>query len=350
MATQRRNPLTGEWIIVSPHRISRPWGGEKSSSTGQGFTKVSSYLSPGAARSNGSVNPLYTSTFVFPNDFSALVQATPGEEPGTEPGEEPGTEPEDELFQSEPAGGECHVMCFSPHSHLSLPLMRHEDILSVIREWIRLSDQLKYNLYVQIFENKGAMVGCSNSHPHCQIWSSSFLPYLISLEDSHQREYFSKHNSPLLVKYLEKEMRCKKRVVEESEYWVALVPYWAKWPFELLLLPTRHVTKLRDLTEEEVLDLSSTMKRYLTRYDNLFECSFPYSMGWHEAPNTASDCSHWQLHAHYYPPLLRTATVKKHIAGYEMLAQCQRDLTAEDAAQRLKDCDALVHFTQRNID
>jgi len=200
------------------------------------------------------------------------------------------------------------------------------------------------------------MVGCSNSHPHCQIWASTFLPHHVSLEDAHQRAYHALHRTPLLVHYLARELTAQARVVEEGACWVALVPYWAKWPYELLVLPKRHVRKLRDVTAEEVEDLARTMKRYLTRYDNLFQCSFPYSMGWHEAPNSTvedsaaedsavEDNAHWQLHAHYFPPLLRSATVKKHIAGYEMFAQCQRDLTPEDAAQRLRDADPVKHYT-----
>ena len=200
---------------------------------------------------------------------------------------------------------------------------------------------------LQVFENKGAMVGCSNPHPHGQIWTSSFLPYLISEEDQKQKEYFEKHGTLLLQNYLTKELKKRERIVEEGEYWVALVPYWAKWPFELLVIPKRgDVRRLRDLTEDEISDLAVVMKRYLTRYDNLFSCSFPYSMGWHEAPNTTPDhVTHWTLHAHYYPPLLRSATVKKHIAGYEMLAECQRDLTAESAAERLRAADPEKHFT-----
>ena len=217
------------------------------------------------------------------------------------------------------------------------------------------------------------MVGCSNSHPHCQIFGTDYLPYLIAQEDTHQREFYSTHSTPLLHLYLQEELTNRTRVVEEGAAWVALVPYWATWPFEMIVIPKRHMTRLREMTNEEMEDLAATMKRYLTRYDNLFECSFPYSMGWHEAPNLKDNeansgdghteraeenegcpmshegcpMSHWQLHAHYYPPLLRSATVKKHIAGFELLAQLQRDLTPEEAARRLRECDPDVHFTKR---
>ena len=202
-------------------------------------------------------------------------------------------------------------------------------------------------LMFQIFENKGAMVGCSNSHPHCQVFGTDFLPYIIGLEDTHQKEFYQTHSAPLLHTYLQEELVSRTRVVEEGSYWVALVPYWATWPFEMILIPKRRISKLKEMTEDETVDLAATMKRYLTRYDNLFECSFPYSMGWHEAPNTGEDPSHWQLHAHYYPPLLRSATVKKHIAGFELLGQLQRDLTPEEAASRLSKCDPDIHFTKR---
>lgn len=336
MASQRRNPLTGEWIIISPHRLLRPWKGEKSKQAPPDLTR--SYLSPGATRSNGEVNPEYEHTYVFPNDFPALIPKD------GQPCE--GDDDEDELFSSLPATGECHVMCFSPDPALSLPTMSVDEIVLVIEEWRRQCKRLSHLTYVQVFENKGAIVGCSNSHPHCQIWASDFVPHEIQQEDQKQLEYYTKHGTPLLCSYLEKELVKRDRVVEEGRHWVALVPYWAKYPYELLVLPKRHITKLDNLTQDEVIDLAVTMKKYLIRFDNKFECSFPYSMGWHCAPNVPNDTSHWQLHAHYYPPLLRSASVKKHIAGYELLAQCQRDITAETAAQHLRDCDNSNHYAQ----
>ncbi|XP_055009627.1 galactose-1-phosphate uridylyltransferase isoform X2 [Boleophthalmus pectinirostris] len=296
----RYNPLRDSWVLVSAHRMKRPWAGQVEKPPEEHIPRYDPHnpLCPGNTRANGEVNPDYDSTFVFPNDFPALQPDAPS--PGTD---------QHPLFQSRSARGVCKVMCFHPWSDVTLPLMKKEEVVKVIDKWADLVRELGATYpWVQIFENKGAMMGCSNPHPHCQ-----------------------------------------DRVVVESSDWLAVVPYWATWPYQTLLLPRRHVLRLTDLTAEERKDLADIMKRLLTKYDNLFEVSFPYSMGWHGAPtgpHLTEDCSHWQLHAHYYPPLLRSATVKKFMVGYEMLALEQRDLTPEQAAEKLRNLPD-VHYKTR---
>ncbi|KAG8191244.1 hypothetical protein JTE90_003257 [Oedothorax gibbosus] len=280
-------------------------------------------------RANGEMNPNYESTYTFPNDFPALLETVPEPDKPSHP-----------LFKSEVAKGTCRVMCFHPKSNITLPLMQIEEILEVIDAWIKELLELgpKFQ-WVQIFENKGEIMGCSNPHPHCQVWASSFLPDEPRIEDRQQQEYFIKHNSVLLLDYLKEELKTKDRVVLENEGWIALVPYWAVWPYEIMLLPKRHILRMSDLNVSEKKSLAIIMKKLLTKYDNLFETSFPYSMGWHGAPTgpEVKNCDHWQLHASYFPPLLRSATVKKFMVGYEMLAQAQRDLTPEKAAEQLRE-------------
>ncbi|MDB6030694.1 MAG: galactose-phosphate uridylyltransferase [Verrucomicrobiales bacterium] len=334
----RFNPLTGEWILVSPHRTQRPWQGQRES---PGHDQRPSYdpqcyLCPGNKRAGDVHNPNYTEPFVFRNDFSALLPDTPLEDA-----------PKSDLFRTEPARGECRVICFSPRHDLTLPEMALGDIQKVINVWAEQTAELggKYK-WVQVFENKGAVMGCSNPHPHGQIWASSFLPQFPAQENLAQREYFGKHSKPLLVDYVEQEIENQVRVIEQNAHWVLLVPYWATWPFEYLLVPVRHVQRFSDLDEAERRSLAEILKLGLARYDNLFETSFPYSMGWHGAPFEEGSQEHWQLHAHFYPPLLRSATVKKFMVGYEMLAEPQRDLTAEQAAQRLRDV-STAHYRHK---
>jgi len=328
---RRFNPLTGDWIVVSPHRAKRPWMGQEEKTSGNEIPRhdPKNPLCPGVTRPNGEVNPDYKNTFVFDNDFSALKPDGPNP-----------PESEDPLFQSGEAHGKCRVICFHPYSDLTLPLMEPADIRCVVDTWVREHKELGQQFkWVQIFENKGAAMGCSNPHPHCQIWASSFLPNEPSRKDHNQRMFKEKYNKTMLVDYLEKELEKKERIVLESQHWVWLVPYWATWPFETMLLPRRHVLRIEDQTEEEKDDLCKIMKEALTIYDNLFEVSFPYCFGWHGAPTGSSlneDNSHWQLHGVFYPPLLRSATVKKFMVGYEMLASAQRDMTAEQSAERLQ--------------
>ncbi|GFS94103.1 galactose-1-phosphate uridylyltransferase [Trichonephila clavipes] len=326
----RFNPLSDKWVLVSPHRAKRPWKGqiEKVSEAEIPVHDFNNPLCPGATRANGEMNPDYEGTYVFPNDFPALLEDVPSPD-----------ESSHRLFKAAAAKGVCRVMCFHPKSNVTLPLMTIDEIIRVIDTWIKeLLDLGTKFTWVQIFENKGDIMGCSNPHPHCQIWASSFLPDEPRIKDKQQYEYFIKNNSVLLMDYLKEELKTMVRVVLSNESWVVLVPYWAVWPYEVMLLPKRHVLKLSDLTKDEKYSLAVIMKKLLTKYDNLFETSFPYSMGWHGAPTgpCPKDYSYWQLHASYYPPLLRSATVKKFMVGYEMLAQAQRDLTPEQAAERLR--------------
>jgi UDPglucose--hexose-1-phosphate uridylyltransferase len=243
------------------------------------------------------------------------------------------------------------VICFSPRHDLTLPEMELVDIRRVVDVWAEQVTELGARPdinYVQLFENKGAMMGSSNPHPHGQLWASYRVPMLPQMENQHQADYFARHGTPLLVDYLAAELAAGERVVVENAHWVALAPFWGVWPYELLLLPRRHVTTLPDLRDEERDALAEILKRLLTRYDNLFETSFPYSMGWHGAPTDGGEDSHWQLHAHFLPPLLRSATVKKFMVGYELLANPQRDITPEQAAARLRQLSD-VHYRQESI-
>lgn len=325
---RRYNPLTGEWILVSPHRNLRPWQGQQEKPAASSLPRYDPqcYLCPGNHRAGGQVNPKYADTFVFTNDFAALLP-----EKHIMP-EEPSS-----LFRRESVSGTCRVVCFSPRHDLTLPQMPTEQIQRVVDVWAAQTQELgeRYR-WVQVFENKGAMMGCSNPHPHGQIWAGDFLPRLPELEDAHQADYFQRHRRPLLCDYLAEELKRAERLVEQNADWAMLVPYWATWPFELMLLPRRPVFRLPDLTAAERAGLADILRRGLARYDRLFETSFPYSMGWHGAPNSGGVFDHWQLHAHFYPPLLRSATVKKFMVGYEMLAESQRDLTPEQAASILR--------------
>lgn len=333
---RRLNPLTGEWVQVSPHRMKRPWQGqvEKTPPDTRPAYDPTCYLCPGNARAGSAHNPDYDHTFVFDNDFAALLPDVP-----------PGGEPHP-LLRLEAVRGTCRVICFSPRHDLTLPEMPAADIRRVVDVWAEQTAVLGQQYqWVQVFENKGAIMGCSNPHPHGQIWALDALPNEPFKEEGAQRRYWEENGRSLLLDYLHLELEQGERLVVENEHWVALVPYWAVWPFELLLLPRRHLLRLPDLAAAERDALASILKRLLTRYDNLFETSFPYSMGWHGAPFGAEN-AHWQLHAHFYPPLLRSATVKKFMVGYEMLAEAQRDLTAEQAAQRLRSASE-VHYRLR---
>ncbi len=326
---RRYNILTGEWVLVSPHRTKRPWQGkeEKSLTEIQPEYKHDCYLCPGNIRANGETNPKYKSTFVFNNDFSALL---PNKKTNFDIND-------DKLFKSENVYGECRVICFSPKHNLTLALMEVEEIKNVINVWTEQFNELrkKYK-WIQIFENRGEIMGSSNQHPHGQIWAGSFLPNEAIKENITQKKYFEKEKKVLLLDYLQEELKREERVIFENEHWVVLVPYWAVWPFETLLLPKRKIRYLTDLTGNEKDNLAKILKQLLIKYDNLFNTSFPYTFGWHNAPTDNSNYNHWQLHAHFYPPLLRSATVKKFMVGYEMLAEAQRDITPEIAASMIK--------------
>ena len=325
---RRLNPLTGEWLLLSPQRTGRPWEGKKEatdSATKKQYEE-SCYLCPGNTRANGEVNPDYQHTLVFTNDFPALKTDTAKADHSVS-----------DLFKTETVSGTCRVICFSNRHDLTLAEMESSDIRSVIDVWQEQAKELGSTYqWVQIFENKGEIMGCSNAHPHGQIWASSYLPEEPKKEDLKQAEYLKNKGTLLLLDYLEAELNYKDRIVVENDTWVCLVPFWAIWPFETMLLPKQHVLRLEDLDDAQKQGLSEIMKSLLVRYDNIFNTSFPYSMGWHGAPYNDNDNRHWQLHAHYYPPLLRSATVKKFMVGYEMLGNAQRDITPELAAGMIR--------------
>ncbi len=335
---RRRNALTGDWLLVSPHRTQRPWQGrrEETATAERPAHDPKCYLCAGSVRANGEVNPHYESTFAFDNDFAALLPQSM--EPGSA---------SDSLLQSEPVRGRCRVICFSPRHDLTLAQMPVGGIRAVVDTWANETENLGRDWrWVQVFENKGDVMGCSNPHPHGQIWASDHLPNEIAKEDRCQREYWETHGERLLIRYAGIERQAGSRVVLENAEWIVVVPYWAVWPYETLLLPKMPVARIPDLTPGQRDSLASILKQLLTRYDNLFETPFPYSMGWHGAPFGGEESNeHWQLHAHFYPPLLRSASVKKFMVGYEMLAEPQRDLTPEAAAARLREVSD-VHYLE----
>lgn len=326
---RRKNPLTGEWVLVSPQRVRRPWLGqvEPSPREVRPAYDPSCYLCPGNPRAGGTRNPHYEHTYVFTNDFPALLPE----------GRAPDAAPAHPLLQAQGERGTCRVICFSPRHDLTLAEMPVEAIRRVVDTWAeQVADLGARFAWVQVFENKGEMMGASNPHPHGQVWTQESLPVVPAREDAHQRAYLVGQGASLLVEYAALEERAGERTVVANDHWLAVVPFWAVWPFETLLLPRRHVLRLPDLTDAERDALADALKRLLTRYDNLFRTPFPYSMGWHGAPTAPGDWRHWHLHAHFYPPLLRSATVRKFMVGYEMLAEPQRDLTPEEAAERLR--------------
>ena len=326
---RRYNPLLDEWILVSPHRTKRPWQGQAEATSAESRPRYdpACYLCPGNLRANGERNPNYASTFVFVNDFAAVLPDVPLTQTADSP-----------LLQARSLRGEARVICFSPRHDLTLAEMSREEIRPVVDLWAAQTAELGERFgWVQVFENRGDMMGASNPHPHGQIWATDSLGSIAQRENAQQRAYSDRHGSPLLLDYARLECERGERIVVENDSWLAVVPYWAVWPFETLLLPKAPVLRLPDLDERQRSDLTAILKRLLVKYDNLFEASFPYSMGWHGAPFSGGDVQHWQLHAHFYPPLLRSATVRKFMVGYEMLAEAQRDITAESAAMRLRD-------------
>ncbi len=324
---RRYNPLSGEWLLVSPHRSQRPWLGQQEATAEENAPSYdpNCFLCPGNTRVTGANNPDYEQIFVFDNDFPALLADSPEVE-STEP-----------LFQMTTARGVSRVICFSKDHSKSLPELSQTSLELVVDAWCEQTRALgKEYPWVQVFENKGAVMGCSNPHPHGQVWANSFIPTEIEKEQRQQVDYARQHGGSLLLDYARREIDLAERVVIQSEYWLVVVPFWAAWPFETLLLPLFPIQQLPQLNQAQRIDLAKIIKQLTTRYDNLFECSFPYSMGWHGAPFTAGDYSAWQLHGHFLPPLLRSASVKKFMVGYEMLAEAQRDLTPEQAAASLR--------------
>jgi len=329
-------------VLVSPHRTQRPWQGEvgqKAAPSGVSHDPQC-YLCPGNERAGGAVNPVYDGVFSFVNDFAALLPESAAETQA----------PTSPLLVAEPARGLCKVLCYHPHHSLTLARMTRDEIRPVVDTWTRETLELggiDWIEYVQIFENRGAMMGASNPHPHGQIWSTSFVPDEPAAETTAQREHLARTGHCLLCDYIEAEQLAGERIVFENDHFLAIVPWWAIWPFEVLLVSRRHARALPELYIDERDALADALKRLTTRFDNLFETSFPYTMGFHQAPTDGDEHAEWHFHAHFYPPLLRSATVRKFMVGFEMLGMPQRDITAEDAAQRLRDCSE-KHFWPRS--
>ncbi len=343
---RRWNPLRRAWVMVSPQRTQRPWLGEvspKAALSGDAYDPQC-YLCPGNARAGGARNPRYESVFSFVNDYAALLPQPVAPRAPASP-----------LLAAEPARGLCKVLCFHPDHSLTLARMTRPEICRVVDAWMaecRELSALDWIRYVQIFENRGAMMGASNPHPHCQIWSTGFVPDEPAAETEAQRAYMDRTGRCLLCDYLRTEQNAGERIVFENQHFTALVPWWAVWPFEVLLVSRRHFGAMPELEDAERAALADALQRLTTRYDNLFETSFPYTMGFHQspvnepAPGSAARAE-WHFHAHFYPPLLRSATVRKFMVGFEMLGMPQRDITPEGAAQRLRDCSE-QHFWPRD--
>jgi UDPglucose--hexose-1-phosphate uridylyltransferase len=332
---RRYNPLNGRWVLVSPQRNLRPWQGQQDAAdeVQRPAHDPQCYLCPGNVRAQGQSNPLYQGPWVFDNDFPALLPQPHEPQASEEP-----------LFQMAPASGVCRVICFSPDHSLSFPELPPATRRAVVQTWCDQTAELGQRWpWLQVFENKGAMMGCSNPHPHGQIWATDQMPGEAATEDALQRRWFAQHGQPLLLAVAEREWAMQQRVVCANRHWLAVVPWWATWPFETLLLPRAEVARLPALGPEQRDALADILGQLTTRYDNLFGCSFPYSMGWHGAPFDAQDAAPWQLHAHFYPPLLRSSQVRKFMVGYEMLAESQRDLTPEQAAAALRQVSS-VHY------
>jgi len=336
----RFNPLTREWVQVSPHRNQRPWQGkiEKLPPDNQPQYDPNCYLCPGNARAGGASNPKYESTFVFDNDYAALlpdVHAASLDEGG--------------LLVARTERGICRVGCFSPRHDLTIPRMRVEEIRLVVDMWTEQYEQLgaiPWLKHVQIFENRGAMMGASNPHPHCQIWANETIPNVPTREQESLLVYGESHGACLLCDYLKLELSSRERIVCENAAFVALVPFWAVWPFETMIVSRRHFGCMPELNNGERTLLADVMKQLTTRYDNLFQVAFPYTMGFHQQPTDGHPHPEWHFHAHYLPPLLRSATVQKFMVGYELLDTPQRDITPESAAERLRELPA-THYRDR---
>ena len=326
---RRYNILTGEWIQVSPHRTKRPWQGKQEEQAGESRPQYDEncYLCPGNSRAGGKQNPNYNNTFVFTNDFSALEHDIPE-----------GKYEKDDLLIARSEKGICRVVCFSPRHDLTLAEFNQEQLLNVIEQWRKeyqwLGDE-DYINYVQIFENKGSIMGCSNPHPHGQIWAQESIPVEPAKELEKQASYYQKVGRSLLSDYLELELSLRERVVIENRDFVVLVPFWAIWPFETMIISKRHIQNILQFSEDEKRSFADVLKRLTVKYDNLFNTSFPYSAGMHQSPTDHENHPEWHFHMHFYPPLLRSATVKKFMVGYEMLANPQRDFTPEYSAETL---------------
>lgn len=327
---KRYNILTGEWVLISPHRAKRPWQGQNEEINNEKRKEYdeSCYLCPGNVRANGEVNPDYKDVFVFSNDFAALKSDSPSFQVNSG------------LLQAVSETGTCKVICFSPNHSKSLADMEVSEIQKVVKTWQEQYNELgsitSVN-YVQIFENKGAVMGCSNPHPHGQIWSQSTIPNEVEKKDRKQLEFFISNQKSLLSEYLEQELDIKERILYENNSFVVLVPFWAVWPFEAMIVPKRHQKSILDLSAIETHEFADAIAKLTSAYDRVFNTSFPYSSGIHQAPTNGQSNDHWHWHMSFYPPLLRSASVKKFMVGYEMFGMSQRDITAEIAAKRIRD-------------
>lgn len=331
---RRYNPLNGQWVLVSPHRALRPWQGHDEQPTQEPSISydASCFLCPGNTRVSGDTNPNYQNCYVFDNDFAALHADTPEF-----------ADPAETLMRSESARGLSRVICFSPDHSKTLPELTQQAVRRVLDTYAeQISELGRQYVWVQVFENKGAAMGCSQPHPHAQVWAADFLPNEVQRKDDKLKAHFDSTGNNLLLDYALQEQADGARTVVASDFWLAVVPYWAAWPFETMILPTFAANRFDQLGDEQLNDLASVLKSLTVKYDNLFKTSFPYSMGWHFAPlqrkqNGELQASpHWQLHGLFYPPLLRSASVRKFMVGFEMLAEPQRDLTPEQAAERLR--------------
>ena len=336
--THRRfNPLSGEWVKVSPHRTKRPWQGKMDPPDRAERPRFdpACYLCPGNPRVGGAPNPDYKHTFVFENDFAAILPSTPV-----------ATLDDGELFHAESEQGLCKVMCFSPRHDLTLARMTTDEIIEVVAAWTRQYQEigaLDYINHIVIFENRGEIMGSSNPHPHCQIWAENAIPDLPARELIRQADYFTRHSSSMLLDYAKAELAKQERVVVENQSFVVVVPFWAVWPYEVMVLPRGKLESLLDLNGGQQRDLADIMRRLCVRYDNLFQTSFPYSMGIHQLPTDGKPHPGAQFHMHYFPPLLRSASVRKFMVGYEMLGMPQRDMSAEQAAAKLRELSE-IHY------
>ena len=338
---RRYNPLINEWVLVSPHRSKRPWQGQNEKIAGSALPQYDSscYLCPGNVRSNGAQNEAYASTFVFENDFSALMK---------DPVEQ--IHSVSNFFQSKAERGINKVVCFSPNHALTLAEMTIQELHSIIETWTneyRTLGSLNYINHIQIFENKGSVMGCSNPHPHGQIWAQSSLPTQVEKTQKNLRAYYDKNKTSLLKDYLDQELKSGERVVVENNHFAVVVPFWATWPYETMIISKRHFVSIIAMSKEETTAFAEMIKAITVKYDNLFNTSFPYSSGIHQAPTDRVSHPEWHFHMHFYPPLLRSATVKKFMVGYEMLGEAQRDISPEQSAKILRELPN-VHYKTKN--
>ncbi|MAU62889.1 MAG: galactose-1-phosphate uridylyltransferase [Flavobacteriaceae bacterium] len=334
---RRKNILNGEWVLISPNRTKRPWQGKKEIKT-----KIKNinydpdcYLCPGNLRANNEKNPDYTEPYSFINDFSALIDS---KENNFKEG----------LLEAHSESGICKVLCYSPNHSLTIPLMTINEILRVIKLWkdeYKNLGSMKSINHIQIFENKGEIMGCSNPHPHGQIWAQKSIPNEVEKKQFHQKEYYKKYNKSLLLDYINQELDLKERVVCKNNSFVALIPFWATWPFETMIVPKKHHKSILSFSENELVDYAKILKKLTTKYDNLFNTSFPYTSGIHQSPTNNKKNEEWHMHMSFYPPLLRSADIKKFMVGYEMFAEPQRDITPEIAAEKLRNCSE-KHFSK----